>query len=290
MARKGESLVLDVKAINVTIEGERLRDLTLGEKEEVVIPDVPLKQYTLGNVVLEAGARLIFEMGSNDRGELQPTQLNADSFKADEKATFVLQFPPEYVLVHTAVDLALVTTDKLDAAKVLYILRLLNSPDSDFEPAFSTSTELESGRYFLKTNIRIRDKTKATTALLTTVLSTTTLTPATITSAALEPWWILGGAVLFVIVTGLVYCVIKRWREQPETNAAELKHPQPNADYGQLPARQSSNYAANAAEFKAGIAQEPNYDVIRDADNYAKNAAEFKAGISQEPNYSMIGD
>jgi len=53
---------------------------------------------------------------------------------------------------------------------------------------------------------------------------------------------------------------------------------------------QSSNYAASATEFKAGILQEANYGLIRDTDHYAKNAAEFKLGVSHEPNYAEIND
>lgn len=52
----------------------------------------------------------------------------------------------------------------------------------------------------------------------------------------------------------------------------------------------SSDYAANATEFMAGILQESNYGLIRDTDHYAKSAAEFKVSVSQEPNYAEIND
>jgi hypothetical protein len=62
----------------------------------------------------------------------------------------------------------------------------------------------------------------------------------------------------------------------------------PHAEYGLLPLPPPSRYAANAAEFKAGVQQEPNYHFIRDADHDANNAAAFKAGFSQESKYAQI--
>jgi hypothetical protein len=73
-------------------------------------------------------------------------------------------------------------------------------------------------------------------------------------------------------------------------NAVELKQP-PRGDYGLLPLPESplsNTYAANAAEFKTGVSNESNYDVILDKGHYAKSATDFK--VSQELTYSKIED
>jgi hypothetical protein len=139
---------------------------------------------------------------------------------------------------------------------------------------------------------------------------------------------IIGGAVLIVIVAGLaIFFLLKRRHAQqpPAETVIELKQPPlglvshvvgaGKSDYGGLlfdprdaaaskiagneyaqcasnndGKPKSSNYAASAAEFKAGIPQESDYGLIRDTDHYAKSAADFKVGVSQEPNYAEIND
>jgi hypothetical protein len=124
--------------------------------------------------------------------------------------------------------------------------------------------------------------------------STTAVVPAP-TTTSIEPWSIsviVGGVMFALILVGLgVYCLLKIQRQQPNAanNALELK-PRPRSDYGELPFKSSSTFAANAAEFKSGISQESHYGVIHDADHYAKSAVEFKVDVSQEPNYSKISD
>jgi hypothetical protein len=136
-----------------------------------------------------------------------------------------------------------------------------------------------------------------------------------------EPWLIgaiIGGAVFVTIVVGLaIYFFFKRRHAQqsPAEDVIELKQPPGSVvvgagtsdhgllrdaaastiagnEYAQFNANKpkSSNYAANTAEFKAGVLQESNYGLIRDTDHYAKSTAEFKMSVSQAPNYAEIND
>jgi hypothetical protein len=154
----------------------------------------------------------------------------------------------------------------------------------------------------------------------------TTVVVTTPSSEDPAPWIIgviIGGAVFVIVVAGLaIYFLLKRRRaQQPRAENVELKQPSlgvgsrvvgaGKSEYGGLlfvpqdaaiagnyaqhasnyaAKPKSSEYAANAAEFKAGILQESNYGLIRDTDHYAKSTAEFKVGVSQEPNYAEIND
>jgi hypothetical protein len=112
-------------------------------------------------------------------------------------------------------------------------------------------------------------------------VSLTVVTTSTPSSEDLEPWIVgvvIGGTVFVIVVAGLaIYCLLKRRGPQQPRAENDFEH--------ERPAKPKSTYAANAAEFKAGILQESNYGRV---DRYAKNAAEFKVGVSQEPNYADI--
>jgi hypothetical protein len=253
MVMKGNNLYPES---SVTVEGDRLRDLTLGDKDEFVVRDAALKQYTLGNVVLEAGANLTFQMAS-DQGELRPTQLRALSFKADEKATFVVQFPPDFVPVHdTAVELALVTTSNLDADKVLYVART-KGWNPNFQLSFSTSAEFTSNLYILKTTIRMRDTTTATTSTAETGagvgepsggLETGAIDNTPLIAGA------VGGSLLSLAIVALVVFLVRRRKSaavaarasQPSANeyqAVRVNHPSVAYDVGQIERPREDDYS-----------------------------------------------
>jgi hypothetical protein len=124
----------------------------------------------------------------------------------------------------------------------------------------------------------------------TAALSTTATAPP---SGEPEPWIlgvIVGGAVFVLILVGLAVFFLLKHRRQAKAPSDAKEPKQPHADYGALPSKLTSNYAANAGEFKAGISQDSNYGLVRDTDHYAKSAVEFKAGVSQESSYGVIRD
>jgi hypothetical protein len=117
-----------------------------------------------------------------------------------------------------------------------------------------------------------------TTALTSALISATSITPS---SGTVEPWVIgviVGGAILALLLVGVVgFCLVKRRRAQQAVaiktnNAAELK-PAPQSDYGQLSVSPPPSYGdagdvrapaktyADVADVRAAAANA--YDIIK---------------------------
>ena len=103
--------------------------------------------------------------------------------------------------------------------------------------------------------------TSSTTTSAANPASSAVLTTATAPSSGEpEPWIlgvIVGGAVFVLILVGLAVFFLLKHRRQAKAPSDAKEPKQPHADYGALPSKLTSNYAANAGEFRPASRRTP---------------------------------
>jgi tRNA A-37 threonylcarbamoyl transferase component Bud32 len=260
------------KPVTITIEGDRLDDVTVEIEEVVAVPTAVWKQYTLGNVNLKRGGRLLFNIGLNDDGELDPTQLRVAKFTADPLAIFIIQLPPAFMPVHdTALKLSLVDTDELNADRVEYILRVPLEWQDKFDFSFSTGIEVVDGRRFLQTVLSVRDlsKPKPTRAPAPTPAATTKKdNKGDGPNIALIAGAGGGGGAFCIIVIIIAACLVRRARRQaresPSVNAGGdtmMSARQEAEPYSTTPDNDMTAYDSHEGTARHSRALSSNYDV-----------------------------